>query len=359
MGNKKIDIVTEQTSSPKAKPKPEDYGFGRFFSDHMFMVDYSSTAGWHAPRVVPHQSLKLDPGASVLHYGQAIFEGLKAFRGVDGKIRLFRPEMNWKRLQSSAERLCMQAPDFDIFMEGLQHLIRTDRDWVPTRDGTALYLRPTLIGTEAFLGVRPSESYLFYVITSPVGLYYGEGLDAVKIWIEREYSRAASGGIGAAKAGGNYAASLKAAVNAKKRGYAQVMWTDAGQHKYVEEVGTMNVFFVIGDKIVTPALSGTILPGVMRDSTIELLRSWKKTVEERPVLLEEILEAHTNGELKEVFGTGTAAQISPVNLLGTAEKTYEIGTGGVGVLSGQLYKYFMDLNYGRIEDQMDWLIEVC
>ncbi len=356
--DKKMSIVTERTGSPKAKPKAEDYGFGRFFSDHMFTADCSSDLGWHSPRIVPYRPLELDPGAAVLHYGQTIFEGLKAFHGVDGKIRLFRPEMNWKRLEASADRLCMRAPDLDLFMEGVRHLIRTDRDWVPTQDGTALYLRPTLIGTESFLGVRPADEYLFYVIASPVGSYYGDGLASVKIWIEREYSRAAPGGIGAAKTGGNYAASLKASVAAKKRGYAQVLWTDAGRHEFVEEVGTMNVFFVIGDAVVTPALSGTILPGVMRDSTIGLLRSWDVKVEERPVALRDVLEAHGRGELKEVFGTGTAAQISPVNELGADDGSYKIGDGGVGPLSSRLYTHFMDLNYGRIEDRMGWLSEV-
>ncbi|MCM2280778.1 MAG: branched-chain amino acid aminotransferase [Bdellovibrionaceae bacterium] len=354
-----MGIAIERTSAPKPKPKSTEYGFGRFFSDHMYMVDYSAADGWHSPRIVPYQPLTLDPGAAVLHYGQAIFEGLKAFRGVDGKIRLFRPEMNWKRLTASADRLCMKAPDLPTYMEGLQQLVTTEREWVPTKEGTALYLRPTLIGTEAFLGVRPAEKYLYYVIASPVGAYYGDSLDSVKIWIEREYSRAAPGGIGAAKAGGNYASSLKAALEAKKRGYAQVLWTDAGQHKFVEEVGTMNVFFLIGDRVITPALSGTILPGVMRDSVIEVLRSWNLQVEERSVPLAEILEAHKNGELKEVFGTGTAAQVSPVSELGTEEQVYKIGSGGVGPLSDRLYTYFMELNYGRTKDTMGWLHEIC
>lgn len=358
-GQSKMNIVVERTRAPKMKPKPEDYGFGRHFSDHMFMLDYVKSQGWHSPRVVPYQPFSIEPGATVLHYGQAIFEGQKAFRGADGKVRMFRPEMNWRRMKASAERLCMQAPELEIYMKGLEQLIRTDLDWVPTQDGTALYLRPTLIGTESFLGVRPADQYLFYIITSPVGAYYGDSLESVRIWIEREYSRAAPGGIGAAKTGGNYASSLKAALDAQKRGYAQVLWTDSCQHKFVEEVGTMNVFFVIGDKAVTPALSGTILPGVMRDSTIEVLRSWNLSVEERPVELAEILDAHKKGELKEAFGTGTAAQISPISEFGSTDLTYKIGTGGVGPLSSRLYKYFMDLNYGRIEDTMGWLHEVC
>ena len=353
-----LKIETQKTQNPKKKPDPKTYGFGKYFSDHMFCADYTQGKGWHSHRVVPYQPIAIDPGAAVLHYGQAIFEGMKAFMGSDKKVRMFRPEMNWKRFGTSADRLCMQAPDVETFIGGITELVKTDTDWIPTQDGQSLYLRPTLIGTETFLGVRPAENYLFYVIASPVGSYYGEGLDSVKIWIERNYSRACQGGIGATKAGGNYAASLKAAVEAKKRGYAQVMWTDSSQHKLVEEVGTMNVFFVVGDKVLTPNLGGTILPGVMRDSTIQVLKSWNVKVEERPVELAEILAAHASGELKEVFGTGTAAQISPVSELGSSDQQYKIGTGQVGALSRKLYDYFMDLNYGRIPDTMGWLKEI-
>jgi branched-chain amino acid aminotransferase len=351
----KIETIT--TENPKKKPDPKTYGFGKFFSDHMFCADYSG-GKWSSHRVIPYQTIAIDPGAAVLHYGQAIFEGMKAFKGKDGKIRLFRPLMNWERFTASAERLCMQPPDQETFIEGIKALVHADADWIPSQTGQSLYLRPTLIGTESFLGVRPAEKYLFYVVASPVGSYYGEGLDSVKIWIERGYSRAAPGGIGSTKAGGNYAASLKAAVEAKKRGYAQVLWTDAAQHKLVEEVGTMNVFFVVGDKVLTPNLSGTILPGVMRDSTIQVLKSFGVTVEERPVDLADILAAHKSGQLKEVFGTGTAAQISPVSELGSAEQTYKIGNGEVGPLSRKLYSYFMDLNYGGSPDQFGWLTEI-
>lgn len=351
----------QRTTHPKKKPDAKSFGFGVHFSDHMFVAYYKqrandpSSAKWVEHSVVPYSPLELDPASAVLHYGQAIFEGMKAFKGVDGKLRLFRPEMNWKRFCQSADRLCMIAPDQETFITGIEELVRADADWVPDAPATSLYLRPTLIGTEAFLGVRPSNNYLYYVIASPVGSYYGEGLESVKIWIERNYSRACQGGIGSTKAGGNYAASLKAAVDAKKRGYAQVLWTDSSQHKFVEEVGTMNVFFVIGDKVVTPNLSGTILPGVMRDSVIHMLKAWNVKLEERPVELAEVLEAHRKGELKEVFGTGTAAQISPVSELGSKEESYKIGNGDVGSLSKKLYAYFMDLNYGRSPDEMGWL----
>lgn len=353
-----IDVRIERTREPKTRPADENYGFGRYFTDHMFIADYKSSNGWHSPRVVPYQQLQLDPGASVLHYGQALFEGMKAFRGDDGKIRLFRPEMNWRRMKDGAERLCMQMPSLDIFMAGLNHFVRTEQDWVPRKPGTSLYLRPTLIGNEPFLGVRPSESYIYYVIASPVSGYYGEGAETVKIWVEREFSRAAPGGMGAVKAGGNYASSLLAATEAKKRGFAQVLWLDAAHKKYIEEVGTMNVFFVFGDRIVTPALSGTILPGVTRDSVLQLLEVQRKKVEERPVSLDEVLAAQKSGELKEIFGTGTAAAITPVSALGLGKELLPINSGRQGPIATELLKTLQGLQYGRIADELGWTIEI-
>jgi branched-chain amino acid aminotransferase len=353
-----IEVSVEKTKTPKERPAEETYGFGRFFSDHMFVSDYTPKHGWGHARVVPYAPMAIDPGASVLHYGQALFEGMKAFRGVDGKIRLFRPEMNWKRLQAGAERLCMKSPDLETFMAGLQKLVRVEHDWVPKTEGTALYLRPTLIGTEAFLGVRPSEAYCFYIIASPVGNYYGEGAETVKIWVERNYARCAPGGIGAVKAGGNYAASLLAATEAKKRGFAQVLWLDAATHSFVEEVGTMNVFFRIGDRVITPPLSGTILPGVMRDSVIQMLESMKVKVEMRAIGLSEVIEANRKGDLKEVFGTGTAASISPVGTLGIDNEMITIGGAKAGELSKKLFKSINDIQYGRTPDTMGWTMEV-
>lgn len=354
--NLQIDI--EQSLHRKPLPPEDTFGFGRFFSDHMFVSEYSTLTGWHNLRVTPYQPISLDPGAAVLHYGQALFEGMKAFRGTDGVIRLFRPEKNWGRLVDGATRLCMEAPPFEIFMEGLQRLLDVDRSWIPKKAGTALYIRPTLIGTEAFLGVRPSDHYIFYIITSPVGNYYGENIETVKIWVEEEFSRCAPGGIGSVKAGGNYAASLQAATEAKKRGFAQVLWLDSSEKKFIEEVGTMNVFFNLNGTVVTPPLSGTILPGVMRDSTIQVLRSLGKTVEERPVTISEIYKAHADGSLIEIFGTGTAAGISPVGLLGTRDGDLHVNGGKVGPLASELYTYFQDLNYGRREDLMGWMKEV-
>jgi len=351
-------IAVEKTRTPKALPPEESYGFGRYFSDHMFISEFSTKEGWHAARVTPYQNLQLDPGASVLHYGQAIFEGMKAFRGVDGKIRLFRPEMNYQRMQASAERLCMKMLDAEMFAESLQALVRIDERWVPKRDGTALYLRPTLIGTEGFLGVRAAENFIFYVIASPVGSYYGDGMETVKIWVEPRYSRAAPGGIGAAKAGGNYASSLLAATEAKKRGFSQVLWLDACEKRYVEEVGTMNVFFVIGDRVVTPVLSGSILPGVTRDSVLHLLSARGLKVEERAIELAEIVAAHKSGELKEIFGTGTAASISPVGVLGIGTETLLINDAHVGRVSKELHQTLNDIQYGRIADEFHWTVEV-
>jgi branched-chain amino acid aminotransferase len=353
-----VEIAIEKTQAPKPHPSEENLGFGRYFSDHMFIADFSESVGWHAPRIVPYQPLRIDPGASVLHYGQAIFEGLKAFKGVDGKVRLFRPEMNHKRMQASADRLCMRFLDYDVYLEGLKQLVRIDIDWVPSRPGTALYLRPTLIGSEAFLGVRPAENFIYYVIASPVGSYYGDNIEAVKIWVEREYSRAAAGGIGAAKAGGNYASSLIAATAAKKRGFSQVLWLDASEKRYVEEVGTMNVFFRIGDKILTPPLGGTILPGVTRASVIELMARRGTPVVERRIELTEIVEAHRKGELKEIFGSGTAASISPVGALGLGDELLTINGGKPGEVSTELHKTLNDIQYGRTKDTMGWTVEV-
>ena len=354
-----IDIAIEKTAKPRPRPTEDSLGFGRYFSDHMFVMDHSSNSGWNSPRVIPYQPLQLDPGASVLHYGQALFEGMKAFRGDDGRIRLFRPEMNWKRLQDGAERLCMKAPHLDIFLQGCLQLVKADADWVPHKPGTALYLRPTLIGSEPFLGVRPSEAYIFYIIGSPVGGYYGDKVETVKIWVEREYSRAAKGGIGATKAGGNYASSLKAAYEAKKNGFAQVLWLDSCEKKYVEEVGTMNVFFRIGDTVITPPLGGTILPGVMRDSLIQLMESKHIRLEQRRITLDEIVEAHSKGELKEVFGSGTAASVSPVGALGLSfDNLLVINEGRPGAVATDLYQHMQDLQYGRIPDEMGWLMDV-
>ncbi len=352
-----LEISVELTQSPKARPAADKLGFGRHFSDHMFITLYTE-GSWRNARVVPYQALPLDPGATVLHYGQAIFEGMKAYRGVDGKIRLFRPEENWRRMHASAERLCMKMVDLDTFLGAIKALVRTDREWVPSEPGTALYIRPTLIATEAFLGVRPAQEYAFFIITSPVGAYYGDKVEPVKIWVERKYTRAAPGGIGSAKAAGNYAASLLAATQAKERGFDQVLWLDAAQKTFVEEVGTMNVFFRFDNTVVTPALTGTILPGITRDSVIRLLHKKDMRVEERPLTIDEVLEGAQSGRLKEVFGTGTAASISPVGALGVDERLIPIGNGEAGELAQELYQTLNDIQYGKAEDLFGWTMEI-
>lgn len=355
-------IEVTRTTRTKTIPPSKDFGFGRHFSDHLAIVDYSlnkeGTRCWHSHRVVPYGSLSLDPGAAVLHYGQALFEGLKAFRGDDGKVRLFRPEMNWKRLTAGADRLCMIPPTLEDFTELLIALCQVDDRWIPRETGCAFYLRPTLIGTEAFLGVRPSQDFLFYVMGSPVGSYYGEGSETVKIKVETDFVRAAPGGIGAAKTGGNYAASLKAALEAKTAGYAQVLWLDAVNRRFIEEVGTMNVFFKLNGSIVTPPLDGTILPGVTRDSVLQILDSEGLKVEIRPISLDEILDASAKGTLEEVFGTGTAASISPVDSLGIHGENIMVGTGKVGPISALLKKRLTDIQYGRVEDPWGWTLVV-
>ena len=352
-------IPVEVTKNPKSRPAEDSYGFGRYFSDHMMVSEWTTKGGWAGARVMPYQPLGIDPGASVLHYGQALFEGMKAFRGDDGKIRLFRPEKNWVRMTNGAERLCMQAPPQELFIEGIKALVRADASWVPSRKDTSLYLRPTLIGTEGFLGVRPSEHYTFFVIGSPAGSYFSEGHESVKIWIERELSRAAPGGIGAVKAGGNYASSLLAAQRARAKGYSQVLWLDAANKRYVEEVGTMNIFFKIGGKVITPSLNGSILPGVMRDSCIEWLRAKGHSVEERPIELAEVLEAAAEGRLEEAWGTGTAASISSVGQLATNDGAFSINEGKQGPLAKTLYAAFMDMFYGRSRDELGWTTVVA
>ncbi|MES3036363.1 MAG: branched-chain amino acid aminotransferase [Bdellovibrionota bacterium] len=356
----KWNIPHTANKNVKAQPASSALGFGKFFTDHMFVARYSRERGWYGTEVVPYAPLAMDPGASVLHYGQALFEGLKAFRQSDGSISVFRPEFNWKRMTFGAGRLCMEAPPLDLWMEGLDALLKVEQAWVPKEKGTALYIRPTLIGTESFLGVRPSNEYLFFIILSPVGAYYSEGTKPVKIWVEKGFVRAAPGGLGETKAAANYAGSLKAAQNAKEKGYAQVLWLDVTK-THIEEVGTMNVFFDFGDEVVTPALDGTILEGGTRQVVIELLREQGRKVSERKLSLSEILGAHKEGRLKEAFGTGTAAVISPIGELSSEDfkivfKPAE-GTEW-GPTATQLYKRITDIHYGIAPDTHGWLTPI-
>lgn len=332
------EITIERTQHPKQKPTDQTrLGFGNYYTDHMFLMNYDEGKGWHDPRIVPYGPIELDPAAMCLHYGQEVFEGLKAYRTEDGRILLFRPDRNMARLNSSNERLCIPAIDEAFAVEAIKKLVSVDQDWIPTAEGTSLYIRPFIFATEAQVGVHPAQELLFAIILSPVGAYYPEGLNPVKIYVEDKYVRAVRGGMGYTKTGGNYAASLKAQDEAEKVGYTQVLWLDGVERKYIEEVGTMNVFFVIDDEIVTPELQGSILPGVTRMSCIELLKKQGYKVSERRLSIEEVAEAADAGKLKEAFGSGTAAVISPIGELKWDEKVMTINNGEIGTISQHLY----------------------
>jgi len=343
------------------KPKPEDeskLGFGQIFTDHFFIVEYDNNEGWHNASIEPLRPLSLDPAAMCLHYGQEIFEGMKAYRGENGSVYLFRPEENMNRMNRSAERLCMPPIDVDLFMEALKKLVLLEKDWIPHGAGTSLYIRPTMIATEASLGVHPSGKYLFYIIAGPVGAYYPEGFSPTKIYVSEKYVRAAQGGVGDCKAAGNYAASLYASEEALKMGCAQVLWLDARERKYVEEVGTSNIFFVIGDDLITPPLTGSILPGVTRDSVILLAKSWGVNVLEKRLSMDEILNSIADGTLKETFASGTAAIVSPVGQIYYRGKDYVIGDGNTGPLTEKLYNEILRIQYGEKEDPFGWRVKI-
>lgn len=346
-------VEVHETKAPREKPKG-DLGFGRVFTDHVFRLDYDEERGWHRGRVEPYAPIELDPAASVLHYAQAVFEGLKAFRGVDGAIRLFRPDRHARRFRESCERMCIPPISEEMFVKAVERIVAQDASWVPEEEGSALYVRPFAFATEAFLGVRPARTYSFYIVLSPVGAYYAKGFAPVRIWVERHAVRAAKGGLGAAKAAANYAASMHAAAAAKARGYDQVLWTDSIEHRYLEEVGTMNLFVHLGDEIVTPELDGVILPGVTRDSVIRLLRERGEKVVERRISIDEVREAHAKGTLREVFGTGTAAVVSPVGVLGFEDGDLVVGDGEPGPLARSLYAEIVALQRGEAEDRHGW-----
>ena len=353
------EIKVELTKQPKAKPTDETkLGFGSIFTDHMFVMNYDEGQGWHDARIVPYGPIELDPSAMCLHYGQTVFEGMKAYRAKDGRVLLFRPEKNMARLNVSNERLCIPKIDEAFALKCIEKLVSIEKDWIPTAEGTSLYIRPFIFATDAHVGVHPGKHLMFMVICSPVGAYYPEGLNPVKIYVESKYVRAVRGGMGYAKTGGNYAASLKAQDEAEEQKYTQVLWLDGVERKYVEEVGTMNVFFVIGDEVVTPALQGSILPGVTIMSAIEILKSWGLNVSERPIEIQEIYDAYQNGQLKEAFGTGTAAVISPIGQLKWDDHVMEINNGKIGEISQRLYDTLTGIQWGNIEDTMHWTVEV-
>jgi branched-chain amino acid aminotransferase len=354
MGNQQIPIT--KTSAPKAKPAdPGSMGFGQLFTDHMFLMDYEEGSGWINPRIVPYQNLPLDPASMVLHYGQAVFEGMKAYKWKNGEIKLFRPQKNFQRMNASNERLCIPPLDEGFALCALKELLRVESGWIPTADGTSLYIRPFVFATDPYLGVRPSRKYLFAIILSPVGNYYAEGLNPVKIYIESDYVRAVRGGLGFTKAAANYAASLKSQEKAKHLGYTQVLWLDGVHRKFVEEVGTMNVFFKIAGKVATPDLQGSILPGVTRGSVIELLKKKGAAVEERPITIDEVIDAYRAGVLDEAFGTGTAAVISPIGELVLNDESMRLSGGQIGPLSQQLYDGITGIQYGTVADPFGWM----
>jgi branched-chain amino acid aminotransferase len=353
-----MEISVTQVEPSQLKPKPEDaskLGFGDIFTDHMFLMNYESGKGWFNPRIEPYANISIDPAAMGIHYGQEIFEGLKAYCGRDEGISLFRPKENFERFNRSARRMCMAEVDVDLAMEGMKKLIQLDKEWIPRNQGTSLYIRPTMLATEPHLGVRPSNAYLFFIIIGPVGAYYKEGLNPVKIYVEDFYVRAAKGGTGEIKTAGNYGASLFAAENAKEKGFTQVLWLDATEHKYVEEVGTMNIFFVIDNEVITSPLGGSVLAGITRASVIQLVKDWGMKLLERSISIDEVINAAKDGRLKEAFGTGTAAVISPVGQITYKGDDHIVAGGKMGELSQKLYKEIVAIQYMEKTDPYGWV----
>ncbi len=339
-------------------------GFGQLFTDHMYCADYRPDTGWAGPRIMPFQPLALSPAAMVLHYAQTVFEGLKAFGGPNGSVRIFRPDRNAARLAASCERINMPPVPIEMFLDAVRTLVDIERAWVPRAPGTALYIRPTVIATESVLGVRPSKEYLFFVILCPVGSYFPEGFKPINLWVSSDHVRAVRGGTGQAKTGGNYAASLLPGQLAAKQGFSQVLYLDAIERRYVEEVGAMNVMFVVdGERIVTPALTGTILAGVTRASAIELARHLGIPVEERPIAIDEVIDGLRPGRtgpgrITEIFGTGTAASIAPVGLLRYKDADHAVGNREVGPIARKLYDGLQAIQYGRTNDPFGWVVEI-
>lgn len=353
-----MNIAITKTTNPKQKPDQNNLGFGQYFTDHMFVMDYTEGRGWHDPRIVPYEPLQLDPSAMVFHYGQAIFEGLKAYKTKNGEVLLFRPEKNMERVNSSNDRLVIPPINVDEGVQAIKELVKVDADWIPDASGTSLYIRPFIIATDPFLGVRPSNTYKFIIILSPVGAYYKEGINPVKIYVESNYVRAVKGGLGFAKTVANYASSLKAQVEAKHIGYTQVLWLDGIEKKYIEEVGTMNVFFKIDGEVITPSLEGSILPGITRMSTIELLKKSGLKVTERRISIQELYDAHAAGKLDEAFGTGTAAVISPIGEFNWNDKVITVNGGKIGPVAQQVYDTITGIQSGEIEDTYCWTQKV-
>ncbi|GHV26603.1 branched-chain-amino-acid aminotransferase 2 [Clostridia bacterium] len=350
-----MNIILKLTTAPKTKPADESkLGFGKLFTDHMFMMDFTRDKGWHDARIVPYGPLSLDPSATVLHYSQSIFEGMKAYREDSGKIRLFRPRDNFIRLNTSARRLSIPEIDVDNALAALHKLINIEQDWVPSTVGASLYIRPTIIADDPFLGVHAADKYIFFIILSPSGAYYPQGLAPIDILVEKEYVRSVRGGLGYTKAGANYAASILAGDIASKNGFQQVLWLDGSERKYIEEVGSMNIFFKVNGEIWTPELSGSILPGITRDSVIKIARDMGITIIEKRIDVNELFKLGEDGLIEEVFGSGTAAVISPVGSLTYNGKRLTINNGEIGALSQTLYDRLIGIQYGKINDPYGW-----
>ena len=349
-----MNITITKTQSPKPLPDNAALGFGRIFTDHMFVMEYASGA-WRDPRIVPYGDISLPPAAAVFHYGAEVFEGLKAYRRKDGGVQLFRPEKNAQRMQSTHQRLCIPEIPVEDFVQAVKALVKVDEAWVPHADGTSLYIRPFTIATEAVLGVKASAEYKFIIIASPSGAYYAEGINPVRIYVEDQYVRATPGGTGYIKCGGNYAASIIASEKAHQLGFSQVLWLDGVERKYVEEVGSMNIFFKIDGQIYTAPTVGTVLPGITRMSCIELLKSWGYQVNETRLAITDIMDAAEAGKLEEVFGTGTAAVISPVGELVYEDRKAEINGGVIGPVTQKLYDTLTGIQWGKLPDEHGWI----
>ena len=352
-----MDIKFVKSEVLKEKPTGA-LGFGKYFTDYMFVLDYEDGKGFFDGRIVPYSPLQVDPAMMVLHYAQETFEGLKAYRSNDGRVLLFRPDMNGKRMQKSNERLCMPEIPVEDFVQAINDLVKVEKDWVPKEEGTSLYIRPFMFATEAGVGVHPSKTYKFIVICCPVGSYYPEGVNPIKIYVEDEYVRATKGGTGFAKCGGNYAGSIAAQEKAAKLGYTQVLWLDGIHRKYVEEVGTMNVMFLIDNEIYTAPIDGTVLPGVTRDSIIHILKDWGYKVNEVHLDIDDLMKAAKEGRLQEGFGTGTAAVISPIGELNYKGEIVTLSDFKTGELTQKLYDTLTGIQWGKIEDKYNWTLEV-
>ncbi|HCP34168.1 MAG TPA: branched chain amino acid aminotransferase [Deltaproteobacteria bacterium] len=353
-----MDVTLNRISPEDRKNPPESMNgvvFGSVFSNHMFSMVWDDGIGWHDAEIKPYQPLVLDPSTLVFHYGQSSFEGLKAYRNPSGGINLFRPRENFARMNRTAQRMCLPELDIEFVLGALKQLLQEDSDWVPQEEGTSLYIRPTKLAIEEALGLKVSSRFLFYIILSPVGPYYPEGFNPVKIVVSDQYVRASPGGVGEAKTAGNYAASNLAEKEAKAQGFTQVLWLDAVERKYIEEVGSMNIFFVIDDEIVTPQLNGSILPGITRKSVLELARHWNLKISERRISMEEVQEGLKSGQVSEVFGAGTAAVISPVGQLHYRGDSFQVGDGSTGPVAKRFFEHLTSIQYGREEDPFGWV----